>query len=57
VKAKELKEQVERDISNYIAQKIREINEESGLRVSDIELTPVEEIQGVERYLVEIKLR
>lgn len=53
----DMKKQAEQDISNFIARKIQEINEASGLRVSDIDLTPIEEMQGLERYLVEIKLR
>lgn len=53
----ELKKQVEQDIQNYIAQKINEINEASGLHVSDIDLIPIEEIQGLKGCVVEIKLR
>ncbi|HAT3902195.1 TPA: addiction module toxin, GnsA/GnsB family [Citrobacter koseri] len=53
----EAKKQAEQDISNFIAQKIKEINEVSGLRVSDIDFTAIEEFQGIERYIVEIKLR
>lgn len=53
---KELKKQAETEIADFIAQKIAELNKNTGKEVSEIRFTAREKMTGLESYDVKIKI-
>ena len=52
----ELKKQAETEIADFIAQKIAELNKNTGKEVSEIRFTAREKMTGLESYDVKIKI-
>ncbi|EHD5789660.1 addiction module toxin, GnsA/GnsB family [Escherichia coli] len=52
----ELKKQAETEIADFIAQKIAELNKNTGKEVSEIRFTAREKMTGLENYDVKIKI-
>ncbi|EFQ0934173.1 addiction module toxin, GnsA/GnsB family [Shigella boydii] len=52
----ELKKQAETEIADFIAQKIAELNKNTGKEVSEIRFTAREKMTGLESYAVKIKI-
>ena len=56
VNIEELKKQAETEIADFIAQKIAELNKNTGKEVSEIRFTAREKMTGLESYDVKIKI-
>ena len=56
VNIEELKKQAETEIADFIAQKIAELNKNTGKEVSEIRFTAREKMTGLEGYDVKIKI-
>ena len=52
----ELKKQAETEIADFIAQKIAELNKNTGKEVSEIRFTAREKMTGLEGYDVKIQI-
>lgn len=56
VNIEELKKQAETEIADFIAQKIAELNKNTGKEVSEIRFIAREKMTGLESYDVKIKI-